>query len=76
MMQQVGGLRHCNMRQQARRVKIMLDWGVHRRRMKLIGLDDSGHCPICMETDLFAHIAFDCHYSAAVRKRQTWRTGI
>jgi hypothetical protein len=51
MMQQVGGLRFCNMRQLSRRVKIMLDWGVHGRRMKLMGLDDSGQCPICMETD-------------------------
>ena len=76
MMQQVGGLRYCNMRQRARRVKIMLDWGVHGRRMKLMGLDDSGQCPICMETDSLAHIAFECHYSAVVHKRQTWITGI
>ena len=41
-MQQVGGLRYCSMRQRARRVKLMLDWGVHGRRMKLMGLDDSG----------------------------------
>ena len=26
MMQQVGNLRHCSMRQRARRVKLMLDW--------------------------------------------------
>jgi hypothetical protein len=29
-----------------------------------------------METDSLAHIAFDCHYSAAIHKRQTWITGI
>ena len=29
MMQQVGNLRHCSIRQRARRVKLMLDWGVH-----------------------------------------------
>ena len=69
MMQQVGGLRYCNMRQRARKVKLMLDWGVHGRRMKLMGLDERGQCPICMETDSLAHIAFDCHYSAAIHKR-------
>jgi hypothetical protein len=56
MMQQVGGLRYCNKRQRARRVKIMLDWGVHGRRMKLMGLNDSGQCPICMEPDSLTHI--------------------
>jgi hypothetical protein len=71
MMQQVGGLRYCNMQQRARRVKIMLDWGVHGRRMILMSMDDSGQRPICMETELLTHIAFDCHYS----KRQTWITG-
>ena len=76
MMQQVGGLRYCNMRQRARKVKLMLDWGVHGRRMKLMGLNERGQCPICMETDSLAHIAFDCHYSAAIHKRQTWITGI
>ena len=55
---------------------LMLDWGVHGRRMKLMGLDDSGQCPICMETDSLNHIAFDCHYSGALHKRQTWITGI
>jgi hypothetical protein len=64
------------MRQRARKVKLMLDWGVHGRRMKLMGLDERGQCPICMETDSLAHIAFDCHYSAAIHKRQTWITGI
>ena len=39
MMQQVGGLQYCCMRQRDRRVKLMLDWGVHGRRMKLMGLD-------------------------------------
>ena len=68
MMQQVGGLRYCSMRQRARRVKLMLDWGVHERRMKLMGLDDSGQCSICMETDSLSHIAFDCHYSGALYK--------
>jgi hypothetical protein len=29
-----------------------------------------------METDSLTHIAFDCHYSAAIHKRQTWITGI
>ena len=76
MMQQVGGLRYCSMRQRARRVKLMLDWGIHGRRMKLMGLDDSGLCPICMETDSLNHIAFDCHYSGALHKRQTWIAGI
>ena len=76
MMQQAGGLRYCSMRQRARRVKLMLDWGVHGRRMKLMGLDDSGRCPICMETDSLNHIAFDCHYSGALHKRQTWLNGI
>jgi hypothetical protein len=51
MMQQVGNLRQCSMRQRARRVKLMLDWGVHGRRMQLMGLDNSGKCPICMEKD-------------------------
>ena len=76
MMQQVGGLRYCSMRQRARRVKLMLDWGVHGRRMKLMGLDDSGLCLICMETDSLNHIAFDCHYSGALHKRQAWIAGI
>jgi hypothetical protein len=76
MMQQVGGLRYCNMQQRACRVKIMLNWGVHGRRMKLMGLDHSGQCPIYMEADLLAHIAFNCHYSAANHKRQTWITGV
>jgi hypothetical protein len=76
MMQQVGDLRYCSMRQRACRVKIMLDWGVHERRMKLIELDDSKQCQICIETDLLAHITFDCHYSALIHKRQTWITGI
>ena len=48
MMQQVGNLRYCSMRQRARKVKLMLDWGEHGRRMKLMGLDESGRCPICM----------------------------
>ena len=51
MMQQVGNLRQCSMRQRARRVKLMLDWGVHGRRMQLMGLDDKGQFPICMEKD-------------------------
>ena len=34
MMQQVGNLRYCNMRQRARKVKLMLDWGAHGRRMR------------------------------------------
>jgi hypothetical protein len=77
MMQQVGNLRHCSIRQRARRVKLMmLDWGVHGRRMKLMGLDDSGKCPICMMTDSLEHILFDCSYSAAVHKRQDWINGI
>jgi hypothetical protein len=76
MMQQAGGLRYCSMRQRARRVKLMLDWGVHGRRMKLMGLDDSGQCSICMETDSLNHIAFDCHYSGGLHKRQTWLNGI
>jgi hypothetical protein len=76
MMQQVGNLRYCSMRQRARKVKLMLSWGVHGRRMKLMGLEESGRCPICMDTDSLAHIAFDCHYSAATHKRQTWIAGI
>ena len=47
----------------------MLDWGVHGRRMKLMGLEESGRC---MDED----IAFDCYYSAATHKRQTWIAGI
>jgi len=76
MMQQVGNLRYCSMRQRARKVKLMLDWGVHGRRMKLMGLEESGRCPICMDEDSLAHIAFDCHYSAATHKRQTWIAGL
>jgi hypothetical protein len=76
MMQQVGNLRYCSMRQRERKVMLMLDWGVHGRRMKLMGLDGSGRCPIYMEVDSLAHIAFDCHYSAATHKRQTWIAGI
>ena len=76
MMQQVGNLRHCSIRQRARRVKLMLDWGVHGRRMQLMGLDDSGKCPICMATDSLEHIMFDCNYSAAVHKRQDWISNI
>jgi hypothetical protein len=68
MMQQVGYLRHCSMRQRARRVKLMLDWDVHGRRMQLMELDDSGVFPICMTTDLLEHNTFDCNYSAAVHK--------
>ena len=75
-MQQVGNLRHCSMRKRARRVKLMLDWGVHGRRMQLMGLDDSGQCPICMEADSLEHITFDCNYTAAVHKRQDWISGI
>jgi hypothetical protein len=44
--------------------------------MKLMGLDDSGKCPICMATDSLEHIMFDCNYSAAVHKRQDWISGI
>ena len=76
MMQQVGNLRHCSMRQRARKVKLMLDWGVHERRMQLMGLDDSGQCPICMEKDSLEHITFDCNYTAAAHKRQDWINGI
>ena len=76
MMQQVGNLRHCSMRQRARRVKLMLDWGVHGRRMQLMGLDDSGQCPICMEKDSLEQITFDCNYTAAAHKRQDWLSGI
>jgi hypothetical protein len=42
MMQQVCNLRYCNMRQRARKVKLMLDWGAHGRRMRLMGLEESG----------------------------------
>ena len=76
MMQQVGNLRHSSMRQRARRVKLNLDWGVHGRRMQLMGLDDSGKRPICMATDLLEHNTFDCNYSAAVHKRQDRITDI
>ena len=76
MMQQVGNLRYCNMRQRARKVKLMLDWGAHGRRMRLMGLEESGKCPICMETDSLEHIAFNCLHSAALHQRQTWINGV
>jgi hypothetical protein len=76
MMQQVGTLRYCIMRQRARKVKLMLDWGAHGRRMQLMGLEESGICPIFMETDLLKHIAFNCLHSAALHQRQTWVNGI
>jgi hypothetical protein len=76
MMQQVGNLRHCIIRQRARRVKLMLDCRVHGRRMQLIRLDDSGKCTVCMATDLLEHIMFDSNYSAAVHERQDWISGI
>jgi hypothetical protein len=41
MMQQVGNLRYCSMRQRARKVKLMLDWGVYGRRMKIMRLNES-----------------------------------
>ena len=40
--------------------------------MQLMGLDKSGKCPICMETDSLDHLAFACHYSAANHRRQEW----
>ena len=46
MMYTVGQLRYSSPRQRARKVKLMLDWGVHGRRMQLMGLDKSGKCPI------------------------------
>jgi hypothetical protein len=46
MIQQVGNLRYCNMRQRARKVTLMLDWGAHGRRMQLMGLEESGKCLI------------------------------
>ena len=51
------------MRQRVRKVKLMLDWGVHER-MQLMGLDDIGTCPICKAPDSLEHKAFDCNYSA------------
>jgi hypothetical protein len=44
--------------------------------MQLMGLDDSGKCPICMATVLLEYIMFYCNYSAAVHKRQDWTSGI
>ena len=76
MMQQVGNLRYCSMRQRARNVKLMLDWGAYGSRMQLMGLEESGKCPICMETDSLEHITFNCLHSAALHQRQTWVNGI
>jgi hypothetical protein len=70
MMYTVGQLRYSSPRQRALKVKLMLDWGVHGRRMQLMGLDKSGRCPICMETDSLDHLGFECHYSAANHRRQ------
>ena len=75
MMYTVGQLRYSSPRQRARKVKLMLDWGVHGRRMQLMGLDKSGKCPICMETDSLDHLAFACNYSAANHRRQAWVEG-
>ena len=44
IMHVAGELRYLNMRQKARRVKLMLDWVVHGRRMQLMGVDSSGRC--------------------------------
>ena len=42
IMHVAGELRYLSMRQWARRVKLMLDWVVHGRRMQLMGVDSSG----------------------------------
>jgi len=76
IMHVAGELRYLNMRQKARRVKLMLDWVVHGRRMQLMGVDSSGLCPICMERDSLEHMIFECRYSVAIQKRQTWSDGI
>jgi len=76
IMHVAGELRYLNMRQRARRVKLMLDWVVHGRRMQLMGVDSSGRCPICMERDSLEHMIFACRYSMAIQKRQTWSDGI
>ena len=76
IMHVAGELRYLNMRQRARRVKLMLDWVVHGRRMQLMGVDSSGRCPICMERDSLEHMILACRYSMAIQKRQTWSDGI
>ena len=41
-----------------------------------MGVDSSGRCPICMEQDSLEHMMFECRYSLAIQKRQTWSEGI
>jgi hypothetical protein len=75
MMQQVGKLQYCIMRQRAWKVKLMLDWGAHGRRMQLMGLEENDKCPICMEIDSLENISFNCLHSAALHQRQNWVNG-
>ena len=76
IMHVAGKLRYLSMRQRAHRVKLMLDWVVYGRKMQLMGVDSSCKCPICMEQDSLEYMMFECRYSMAIQKRQTWSDDI
>ena len=70
MMYTMGQLRFSHPRQRARKVKLILDWGVHGRRMKFMDLEERGRCTICMGVDSLQHLAFICLHLAGNRRKE------
>jgi hypothetical protein len=63
-------------RKRACQVKLMLDWGVHDRKLKLMDQHNYGNCPICMAPDSLHHILYQCNHESVNMRRTKWKTDL
>ena len=71
MLHRAGHLSKQNLRNQARKVKHILDWRVHGRKLHLMTKQpQDSQCPICIQPDSMFHILFECSHSISQDCRQ------
>jgi hypothetical protein len=72
-MKKAGRLTTCNPRKRVSLVEMMLDWGVHGRRLKLVNQQNNGYCPICMAPDSQHYILYQCSHEVANQHSNKWK---
>jgi hypothetical protein len=69
MIRVAGDLTTCNPRKRARRVKLMLDLGVHGRKLKLMDPNNNSNYPLLIVPDLPNHILYHCKHEVMELRR-------